>query len=100
MGIAEGLPVRGRARARPRLLLAVLLLIAAPALAGEVSVTVKHQDETYEVRGRFTTTTAQQIAWDVLADYENIPRFVNSMKESEVLSRDSAQVRLRQVATV
>ena len=100
MGIAEGQPVRGRARARPRCLWVALVLVAVPVLASDVSVTVKHHDEIYEVSGRFTTTAPAQVAWDVLSDYENIPRFVNSMKESQVLSRDSARVRLRQVATV
>ena len=102
-GDAGTTPERGRARARPRrfaILLALLLGIAAPAGASDPMVTVQHKGEIYLVRGSFTTNVPVQVAWEVLTDYENIPRFVNTMKKSEVVGRDSSGLRLRQVATV
>lgn len=100
VGIAGNLPKRGRAQARPRGVLLALLLAATPALASDVAVSVKHKNEIYEVRGRFVTRASIGVAWAVLSDYDNIPRFVDSMKESRVETRDSTRLKLRQAATV
>ena len=102
-GSAETTRTRGRAQARPRRLhtvLLALLLAAAPARAGDIAVTVQHRDEVYEVRGRFITNARIELVWEVLTDYEHIPGFVESLKRSEIESRDGTRVRLRQVAAV
>ena len=102
-GDAGTTPGRGRAQARPRRVAAALALVlglALPAGASDVTVKVEHKDEVYGVRGRFETTVPVQVAWAVLTDYEGIPRFVNSMKQSQVVARDGSGLRLRQVATV
>ena len=102
-GDAGTTPGRGRAQARPRrfvVALVALLANVASAAASDVTVKVEHKDEVYGVRGRFETTVPVKVAWEVLTDYEGIPRFVNSMKRSQVVGRDSAGLRLRQTATV
>ena len=100
-GIAGTTPERGRARARPLRLVALLVLLAvAPALAEDVAVTVQHRDEVYEVRGRFVADAPLELAWHVLTDYEHIPGFVESLKRSEIAERDGPRVKLRQLASV
>lgn len=100
---------RGRVRARPRcfarapriaLAQAALVLVATSAWAQSVSVTVSDSAGAYEVRGRFETSARMDTVWEVLTDYGNISRFVESMKQSDVVARDSTHVRVRQVATV
>jgi carbon monoxide dehydrogenase subunit G len=77
-----------------------MLLGAAVAHASDVTVTVEHREGAYEVRGRFATTVPQDLVWDVLTDYANISRFVESMKQSEVESRKGARLKVRQQAVV
>jgi ribosome-associated toxin RatA of RatAB toxin-antitoxin module len=79
--------------------LAALCLCAAARAEG-VHVTVTDHADTYEVRGRFETSARLDTIWAVLTDYARIPRFVESIRHSEVLARDSARVRLRQVAVI
>ena len=94
---------RGRARARPLRLVAMLaglILSAAAARAESVSVTVTDSAGAYEVRGRFETSAGMDTVWEVLTDYGNIPRFVRSMKQSQVVAREDTRVRLRQTAAI
>ncbi len=102
-GIAETIPTRGRAKARPPRLvmaLAALLLCAGPGLADDVVVSVVHRDEVYEVRGRFTSGASLDTVWRVLTDYDHISSFVESMRQSAVEHREGPRVRVRQVASV
>lgn len=93
----------GRARARPLRVAAVLaaLVAAAPAARAEgVEVLVTNRAGAYEVRGRFETAARLDTVWEVLTDYAHIPSFVESVKRSDVILRDSARVQIRQVASV
>lgn len=72
--------------------LAVLLFCAAGAAAAaepeDVSLTLEElSNKRYEVNGTFLVQASSAAVWDVLTDYENIPRFVSSMKRSRVLER-------------
>lgn len=103
MSIVESIPKRGRPGGRPRVMaaaLAALILCAAASRAGEVTLSVEHRERAYEVRGQFATIASPDLVWEVLADYGSIPRFVESMKQSAVESRDGARVRVRQEAVV
>ncbi len=94
---------RDRACARswlPALALALLLPGAVVARAADVPVTVGYRDGVYEVRGSFTTVARLQTVWEVLTDYEHIPRFVASVKHSDVERREGGVVRVRQMASV
>ena len=94
---------RGRGGVQPRRMMAMaaaLMLGAAVALAGDVTVTVEHRAGAYEVRGRFVTTADSGIVWRVLADYDRIPAFVESMKQSAVEERKGARLKVRQQAVV
>lgn len=95
--------VRGRLRARPRgvaAMTAALMLGAAVALSAEVTVTVEHRAGAYEVRGRFETKADSSVVWRVLSDYDHIPAFVESMKQSVVEERKGARFKVRQQAVV
>ena len=94
---------RGRVRTRPLRLAAALaaLVLTAPGVRAQgVSVTVSDSAGAYEVRGRFEIAARMDTVWEVLTDYGNISRFVESMKQSDVVARESTHVRIRQVATI
>ena len=102
-GIAGTTPARGRVRTRPRRLVVALLALLSgvgTARAEDVTVSVVHRDDVYEVRGRFATRASLDTVWRVLSDYDRIPTFVKSMKQSTVEHRDGPQVRVRQVASL
>lgn len=80
--------------------LAGAILCAAAAAAGEVTIAVEQREGVYEVRGRFETTAHLDVVWAVLTDYEGIPRFVRSMRESVVEERKGTRLRMRQEAVV
>lgn len=70
----------------PALLL--LSVTAWQAAAGEpMSVSIVPEEGAYKVGGRFTVAVAAQQAWDVLTDYEGMPRFVSDITTSRVLRR-------------
>ena len=92
---------------RTHLVLALLLATVGggPALAadegrGEPMVSVRQTSAgTYLVTAQFDVPEAGQIAWDVLTDYANIPRFVPDIRASIVHERSNGQVRVEQEAT-
>lgn len=64
----------------------VAAFAAAPgAEASEAEVRLRRlPSAAYEVAGAFTVAASTTAVWGVLADYENIPSFVSSMKLSRV----------------
>jgi uncharacterized protein YndB with AHSA1/START domain len=81
-------------------ILCAFLCCSATARADDVAVTVDYRDDVYEVHGRFSTRASVDSVWRLLTDYERIPGFVKSMKESTVQRRDGPRVRVRQVASL
>ena len=88
-----------------RLITAVLLVLvggAARAAAAETEVRVSRlPGKTYEVHGAFEVAASSSAVLDVLTDYEGIPAFVSSMKESRVReTRADGSILVEQKATV
>lgn len=67
----------------------LLSSMAWPAAAGEPGMTVSIVPDggSYRVGGAFTVAAAAHQAWDVLTDYEGMPRFVSDITVSRVLRR-------------
>ena len=93
------------ARMIPGLFLALALAAAFPDPsragepgAGPVSMAFRDWDGYYQVEGSFFVKADAALVWQVLTDYDHIPRFVSSMKESRVLSRDNGNLVLEQQA--
>jgi len=77
---------------------AALLWVHGTAAAHEPSVDVDQASTGCRVNGRFEAPVPASVAWEVLTDYDHIPRFVRSMKLSHVEKRDSSGVLVRQDA--
>jgi carbon monoxide dehydrogenase subunit G len=84
------------------MLAAVLLSGIGRAVAAEKGpvVSVESHSGVYDVRGSFTTHAPIATAWEVLTDYDKIPSYVSSMKESRVEGRSGDTLRVHQVAVV
>src|SRR5437773_5510568 len=52
----------------------------------------------YRLDGDFTANIPRTVAWGVLTDYDEIDRFVSSIRLSAVLGRESTEVMVEQVA--
>jgi ribosome-associated toxin RatA of RatAB toxin-antitoxin module len=70
----------------------------AASLAPAVTVSVAQGPEGLEVEGRCRLRAMPAAAWAVLTDYEGIPEFVSSMRESRVTERGSDYVLVEQAA--
>ncbi|MDE2039289.1 MAG: SRPBCC family protein [Elusimicrobia bacterium] len=68
-----------------------LLLAAALSLAAaeppRPSVKLTSRDGAFRVRARFLVDAVPSLAWSVLTDYDDLPRFVPSLLESRVVRR-------------
>ena len=96
------------ARISARALLTLVLMLAPvaasaasetkPAHADEPVVVMGEAREGCFVQGRFHAAVADTLAWNVLADYDHISRFVSSVRLSRVERRDAGGMLLRQDA--
>lgn len=74
------------------------LFLLSPLGAQEVAIQMgKGGRGALSFSGTFTVPRGLPAAWDVLSDYEGIPRFVASVKSSRVHIRQTNQVILHQV---
>src|SRR5262245_60839310 len=71
---------------------------AAAALARGVTVTVTRGPDGLEVEGRCKLKAMPAAAWAVLTDYEGIPGFVSSMRESRIAERAGDHLMVEQAA--
>lgn len=69
---------------------------AAPDAGGEVVVRVDIVEDVIRIDAELTIPASAREVWDVLTDFENIPRFISNVKSSKVLSRNGNVVRLAQ----
>ena len=78
--------------------LAVAALVAAvPAWAAEdVAVEAHRFGEGVEITARAFVAADPRLVWQVLTDYEALPRFVPGISRSEVRSRDGRRLMLEQ----
>jgi carbon monoxide dehydrogenase subunit G len=76
------------------------VLTAAPATADdrrdEIAVRVGLRGEIVDVSAELTISASRQEVWDVLTDFENLPRFVSNIASSRILSRQGNTVRVLQ----
>jgi len=80
--------------------LALLLMVHAPAPSPghEVSVTTDNARGECRVLGEFHAPVSDSIVWKVLSDYEHIPRFVRSVRSSELRHGEDGRLLLSQEA--
>jgi ribosome-associated toxin RatA of RatAB toxin-antitoxin module len=74
----------------------ILLLSSAFLLCGFVSVDNDHGAQT--VDAQFEVAASRDVAWQVLTDYDNLPKFISSLVESKVLDRKGNCVLVEQEA--
>lgn len=83
-----------------KVMLAIFLLLCPAALSAKgddivVSVCAQRAWH-YAVRGEFSVEISPDVVWRVLSDYENIPTFVRSVKESKLEKKNGNSRLLRQ----
>lgn len=66
----------------------------------DVDLSVASRAGRFEVRGSFSTAASRAIVWQVLTDYDGIPAFVPSIKQSSLERRDGDTLRVRQLAVM
>jgi hypothetical protein len=79
--------------------LALALLAASPVAAGaadDLAVAVERKGDVFSVRARATLAAPAAVAWQVLTDYETLPRFIPGISTSVVLARSADRVVLEQ----
>jgi uncharacterized membrane protein len=84
---------------------AVLLLVAlfpglawagAPVAGNEVSARVEIHDDTIRIEAEIAIAASAREVWEVLTDFENLPRFISNITASKVLARNGNVVRVAQ----
>ena len=94
------LPLFLRCRLLP--LAAVALLAGTSAFAADSpikSIDVASEGDAYVVNAVFVTSAPQNIAWDVLTDFDNLAKWVPNVSESKVIRRDENAVIVEQKGT-
>ena len=69
---------------------------AAPDAVDDVSVRVEIQDGVVRIEAEAIIPASAREVWDVLTDFEHIPRFISNVKSSKVLARNGNVVRVAQ----
>lgn len=82
---------------RSRGILAAVLLVAVHALqaaraAEDLVVEAQRQGDSVELRARAMVAAPPSLAWEVLTDYEGLPRFIPGISKSIVRSRQEGRV--------
>ena len=79
-------------------MVAVLLAVqAAPGRAAEdLSVQAERRGERVDVRARALIAAPVAVVWEVLTDYEHLPRFIPGIAKSVVRSRDGGRLLVEQ----
>jgi hypothetical protein len=74
-----------------KVFLYLLLLLAGIGLTGDagfaadvVSLNFQNKDGEYDVAGSFQVLADCSVVWDVLTDYDHLPKFVGSLKRSHI----------------
>lgn len=92
---------RGRASVHAVLCAALMLLMVGP-LRGqaplEPAVTIGRDGQAYTVTARFAVPQSPDTVFDVLSDYEGIPRFMPDIKKSIVHERTGTRTVVEQEA--
>lgn len=82
------------------LLMCCVLFHCGAALAAvaddPIFVNVGREDDHVVLTARFGVPVTRELAWDVLVDFEHMPRFLPYLKESRVLFRRGNTLRVQQ----
>jgi ribosome-associated toxin RatA of RatAB toxin-antitoxin module len=81
-----------------KVILAALLgaQAGAASAAEDLAIEVERTGERFSVRARATLAAPAELAWQVLTDYENLPRFIPGLSHSAVQLRGANRVLLEQ----
>ncbi|MCX7146125.1 MAG: SRPBCC family protein [Sulfuritalea sp.] len=71
-------------------------LDAAAETCGDITVRVDIKGELVRVDVEAVVVATTTEVWDVLTDFEHLPRFISNIRSSKVLSRDGNVVRVSQ----
>lgn len=82
----------------PTVAVAFLLAFHAPAAraAEELSVEAERRGDAVEIQARAVLLAPLQLAWEVLTDYEKLPRFIPGLSRSAVTMRSGSRVVVEQ----
>ena len=70
---------------------------AGPSDAGsEIAVRVEIRDGVVHIEAEASIPASVREVWDVLTDFENLPRFISNITSSKVLARNGNVVRISQ----
>ena len=84
-------------RTFPKLLAAIFALqIAVAGAADDLSIDVDRNVRTFAVRAEATVVARVSTVWEVLTDYDNLPRFIPGLSVSAVQRRAGNRVLLEQ----
>jgi hypothetical protein len=79
------------------LLLGLLAALAGAASGAEdFAIEVERDGERFSVQARAMLAAPAALAWQVLTDYDNLPRFIPGLSASAVLLREANRATLRQ----
>ena len=85
-----------RAAALAALAVALFQPAARADNGGNVSVRVDIQDETVRINAETVIAATPREVWEVLTDWENLPKFISNIAASKVISRSDQVVRVAQ----
>ena len=72
------------------------LLVEAKTIATDITVHVEVQGDTVRVDVELMIPAAKKDVWDVLTDFEHLPKFLSNITESKVLAREGNIIRISQ----
>lgn len=82
---------------RGGLALAACVLAASAAAQSPVrSIDVVHEGDTYVLNAQIFAPVTQAIAWEVLTDFENMPKWVSNVIESHIVKPGDKQMTIEQ----
>lgn len=91
--------MRTRATYRHLVAIAALCALQAHALGdddGDISVEVRLQGDMVTIDARLHAPVSQLRAWNVLTDFDNMPRIVSNLETNAVISRSERRVVVEQ----
>jgi hypothetical protein len=76
--------------------LAALLFVSSSVFAADVAVTVESCGEGFCIEAKFDAPVQPQVAFEVLTDFGNMPKFLKSLSASRIEKRDGNKLEVFQ----
>jgi carbon monoxide dehydrogenase subunit G len=73
---------------------------AAPDAGGNATARIEIEDDVVRIEAEASIPASIREVWEVLTDFENLPRYLSSVSSSKVLARNGNVVRLSQTGKV